>query len=333
MFDSHAGGGVAARRVRPPPRRLRVICLAATLTAAASWHLPVPPAAAAPRATGRWWGRSRPVSCCAAGDALPTVPIRAPRRLRNDEPTPTGERTRQRKRGGTQAPQGRDAVAARPQGRAKQVRELQRLHISGGRSRGRRITTPAVYMRPMMSRVREALFSMLYPSGVLRPSARHLDLFAGSGVVGLESLSRGVGHASFVDFSSKCTGAIRKNAEVLGYGESVHVVEAKVDAFLATPERFGVTQPFDLVAITPPYEEVVYAELMEQCASSAVLGEDSLVVVEYPIELGCFPPTLADGRLIGLRNRKYGRTVIAIYVNRPSGRLDMSPWSEEFVAL
>ena len=275
----------------------------------------------------------------------------------------------------------------------------------------------------MMSRVREALFSMLYPSGVLRPSARHLDLFAGSGVVGLESLSRGVGHASFVDFSSKCTGAIRKNAEVLGYGESVHVVEAKVDAFLATPERFGVTQPFDLVAITPPYEEVVYAELMEQvstpphrppwerdgvsprrptaplppplpapsrsemielidgqhrrwggaetgrvaapsqfprprpvpfgpphlttvaqqlgpprmlraqCASSAVLGEDSLVVVEYPIELGCFPPTLADGRLIGLRNRKYGRTVIAIYVNRPSGRLDMSPWSEEFVAL
>ena len=64
-----------------------------------------------------------------------------------------------------------------------------------------------------------------------------------------------------------------------------------------------------------------------------IWSEDSLVVVEYPVELGCFPPTLADGRLVGLRNRRYGRTVLAIYVCRPSGRLDVSPFSEEFVSL
>ena len=79
--------------------------------------------------------------------------------------------------------------------------------------------------------------------------------------------------------------------------------------------------------------QVVYSELIGMLAASPVLDEDSLLVVEYPIELGCFPPTLADGRFVGLRNRKYGRTVLALYVFRPSGRLDLAPFTEEFVSL
>ena len=225
-------------------------------------------------------------------------------------------------------------MAARPQGKALQLRELQRLTITGGLARGRRLVTPAVYMRPMMSRVREALFSMLYPCGVLRDSARHLDLFAGSGVVGLEAPSRGVGQATFVDFSNVCCDAIRQNAEGIGLGERARVVEARVDSFLAEPSRFGGdARPFDVIAITPPYEEVVYSELVEQIAASPAVGEDTLVVFEYPVELGCFPPVLADGQLIGLRNRRYGRTVIGLYVNRPSGKIDVPPFSEEFVKL
>ena len=83
----------------------------------------------------------------------------------------------------------------------------------------------------------------------------------------------------------------------------------------------------------PPYEEVTYSELVEQVSKSPAVGEDTLVVIEYPVELGCFPPVLAEGQLVGLRNRRYGRTVIGVYVNRPSGRLDMQPWSEEFVSV
>ena len=107
--------------------------------------------------------------------------------------------------------------------------------------------------------------------------------------------------------------------------------EARVDTFLADPQRYGVSQPFDVIAITPPYEEVVYSELVAQIAASPAVGEDTLVIIEYPVELGNFPPVLADGQLIGLRNRRYGRTVIGLYVNRPSGRLDLQPCSEEFV--
>ena len=115
--------------------------------------------------------------------------------------------------------------------------------------------------------------------------------------------------------------------------EKCRVVEARVDTFLAEPSRYGVDQPFDIVAITPPYEEVVYSELIQQLCESDAVGEDTLVVVEYPVELGCFPPILADGQLVGLRNRRYGRTVIGLYVNRPSGKLDYAPFSEEFVKI
>ena len=285
--------------------------------------------------------RTLPVRC-SGGDGsasggsnpLPTTPIKAPRRLKTGDAPRNGRLSNTRTTsGGTRGPKGKAAVDARPQGKAAPVRELQRLYITGGSARRRRIVTPEVYMRPMMSRVREALFSMLYSTGVLRESASHLDLFAGSGVVGLEALSRGVGSATFVDFSPKCCKTIRANADALDLGDKARVLEARVDSLLLEPARFGVTQPFDLISITPPYEEVVYAELMEQLANSPVLGEDTLVIVEYPVELGCFPPTLADGQLVGLRNRKYGRTVIGLYVNRPSGRIDVPPFTEEFVKL
>ena len=184
-----------------------------------------------------------------------------------------------------------------------------------------------------MSRVREALFSMLYPANVLRDTANVLDIFAGSGVVGIEALSRGMGSATFVDFSSTCTSTIRRNLEMLGAEANGRVVEARAEDFLARPERYGATGSFDLVTLTPPYEEVIYSELMEQLANSPVLGEDTIVVVEYPIELGVFPQVYANSKLIGLRNRRYGRTVLAMYVNRPSGKLRMDSFTEEFVQL
>eukprot|EP00967_Tisochrysis_lutea_P068173 scaffold89191_cov33-Tisochrysis_lutea.AAC.1 len=71
---------------------------------------------------------------------------------------------------------------------------------------------------------------------------------------------------------------------------------------------------------------------MSAIAGSRLVGEDTLVVIEYPVELGIFPQSLFNGQLVGLRNRKYGRTVLALYVNRPSGKLDLPPFTEEFVS-
>ena len=79
---------------------------------------------------------------------------------------------------------------------------------------------------------------------------------SGAGTVGLESLSRGIGGTTFVDFSPTCAAAIRSNADTLGLGDRATVLEARVDAVLQTPEAFGLTRPFELVTLTPPYEEV-----------------------------------------------------------------------------
>ena len=222
---------------------------------------------------------------------------------------------------------------ARQQGKATPLREIQKLYVTGGDCRGRKIRTPDVFLRPMMSRVREALFSILYPSNCVRDSGQHLDLFAGAGTVGIEALSRGMGKATFVDFSPTCTQTIRDNLETLGLTERGRVLQASCLDVLRRPESFGLTEPFTLVTMTPPYEEVIYAELMDALATSPLLAEDTMLVIEYPVELGLLPPAFADGRFVGIRNRKYGRTVLAIYVRSPSGKLDLTPFSEEFVSL
>merc|ERR1711871_73574 len=108
---------------------------------------------------------------------------------------------------------------------------------------------------------------MLIRTNVLRESESHLDLYSGSGVVGHEMLSRGIGRAAFVDFAPECVEAIEENLDMVGYTDRAQVICASVEAVLTSPEQFGLTQPFNLITITPPYEEVVYADLMEQVAS------------------------------------------------------------------
>jgi hypothetical protein len=96
--------------------------------------------------------------------------------------------------------------------------------------------------------------------------------------------------------------------------------------------------PYHIVTLCPPYEEVVYGDLLEAVANSPLVSEDTVVVVEYPVELGCLPHVVRQqsdgGAMVGVRNRRYGRTVIAMYVVNPSGKLEAAySRPEEFVKL
>merc|ERR1711957_830048 len=104
-----------------------------------------------------------------------------------------------------------------------------------------RLMSPDVFLRPMMGRVKEALFSTLYSMEVWDSgNARVLDLFSGSGSVGLEALSRGAAHATFVDFSSDCTKTSIDNAEKCQFSsDKVVAICAKVQDVLDRPEDFG----------------------------------------------------------------------------------------------
>lgn len=245
-----------------------------------------------------------------------------------------------RRGGGSGGPK----LRAQGKSRADSVNNPSNLKILGGTARGRKIQSPEVYLRPMMGKVKEAVYSTftsfgLYDDGV---ATRHLDIFSGSGSVGLESLSRGAAHCTFVDLARDCCETSQRNIENIGFDEPGMTRVICTDAITALRDPYSVGIPegftYNLVTLCPPYEEIVYADLLEAVANSPVVTDDTVILVEYPIELGCLPHVITrddGGALLGVRNRKYGRTIIAIYVVNPTGRLDESAESrpEDFVSL
>jgi 16S rRNA (guanine966-N2)-methyltransferase len=214
----------------------------------------------------------------------------------------------------------RAAVKIQGQGWENLVRKPPTIRVAGGTAKGRKLKRPEVYLRPMMGKVKEALFSILTEFNVLREDAIALDTFAGCGSVGIEALSRGVGKAVFVDYSKDACRTIEENLEICEFDERSLVVCSKAEAVYDAPQAVlaRMQKPsFDLVTITPPYEEIDYSDLLNRVATSqTLLGDGSVVVVEYPVELGSLPPTIGP-RLVGMRNRKYGRTMMAIYCINP----------------
>ncbi|CAL1125804.1 unnamed protein product [Cladocopium goreaui] len=220
----------------------------------------------------------------------------------------------------------------RRQGKAAKVEVATKVQLTGGLHRSRSIKVPGVFLRPMMSQVREALFNMLGACDVFdNETSRVLDLFAGSGIVGLESASRGAGHVTFVDASPVCAKAIEENCKALGVEDSTAVACTKAEQFLATPEKFGAERPFGLVTATPPYEEVSYPALLDALAQSPAIGEDTILVVEYPNEQEEGIPSSLSGTLQGLRRKVFGRTILVVYVCHPTGKpLGIRPKPQEF---
>lgn len=203
------------------------------------------------------------------------------------------------------------------------------LRIIGGSAKGKKIESPDVYLRPMMAKVREALFNSLTNIDLFNSQdVSVLDIFSGSGSIGLEALSRGAAHATFVDFSRNCIDTSLKNAESLGFSSKVKGVCGKAEEVLKIPSTFSLQHPYQLITLTPPYEEVIYKELIHCLITSPLVQENSIVVIEYPVELGTLP-YIIDDSLYGMRNRRYGRTVLATYVFKPTRTFDMRP--DEFI--
>lgn len=121
------------------------------------------------------------------------------------------------------------------------------VRIIGGEWRGRRIRFPAAPgLRPTSDRRRETLFNWLAPD---LPGSRCLDLFAGSGALGFEALSRGATLAVLVEASREVAAALAASARALAAGDRCRVVHARAERFLARP-----AEPFDVVFLDPPFD-------------------------------------------------------------------------------
>jgi len=175
------------------------------------------------------------------------------------------------------------------------------MRIVAGAFKGRRLVAPpGAATRPTSDRVREALFSVLGPSV---QGARVLDLFAGSGALGLEALSRGAATAVFVDRSPRAIAAIAANLQALGVDAQVHRMEA--DAALRT--ALARREAYDLVFLDPPYRHAAGLGRKLSEALAPVLAPAARVVTESDRR----DPIALDLPLID--ERRYGDTVIRIH--------------------
>lgn len=181
-----------------------------------------------------------------------------------------------------------------------------RLRIIAGELRGRRIRVPpGELVRPTPDRVREALFDILGPA---LDGFRVLDLYAGTGALGLEALSRGATHATFVEIDARVRSILAQNAEDLGVGGRCRILAGGVESLL---ERGAVSGPFDLVLADPPYLDAPGGRLLAALASAAVLLSGSEVVIQRDHRT---PPAQAPGTgLTWHRTARYGRTSLDFY--------------------
>lgn len=180
------------------------------------------------------------------------------------------------------------------------------VRIVGGRWRGTRLpVADAAGLRPTSDRVRETLFNWLAP---MLPGARVLDLFAGTGALGLEALSRGAGEAWLVERDAKLVGSLRQTVARLHADDEAQVVVADALAFLRAP----LHGRFDIVFLDPPFAAHLWPAVF--AALPPWLAGDAWVYVESPAQAGIEPEAgfvlHRDGRTRDSRHALYRRVTL-----------------------
>ncbi|MGH3852560.1 MAG: 16S rRNA (guanine(966)-N(2))-methyltransferase RsmD [Pseudonocardiaceae bacterium] len=178
------------------------------------------------------------------------------------------------------------------------------VRIVAGAAGGRRLAVPPRGTRPTSERVREAVFSALQARRDLE-GARVLDLYAGSGALGLEALSRGAAHVRFVESDRRAVAVLRRNVEALGLGGAALVSTAEVLAVL----REDPGMPYDVVLADPPYalDDAALCGVLSALAGAGWLAPAALLVLERPVSAPA--PTWPVG-VSALTHRRYGDTVV-----------------------
>lgn len=163
--------------------------------------------------------------------------------------------------------------------------------------------------RPTSEKVREALFNILGPPG---DDAHVLDLFAGSGALGLEALSRGAARAVFVDRGRPALAALRRNVDELGVADRAELVAADAVAFLARRPA----APWRWIFVDPPYRTDLARRVLDALAAAPdALAERGSIVVEHDRRN---PPAPTHGSLLRTDLRRYGDTELSFYRLAPA---------------
>lgn len=184
------------------------------------------------------------------------------------------------------------------------------MRIIAGEFKGRQLkTTAGPGYRPAMSKVRQALFSMLEARGVVWPETRVLDVFAGSGSLGLEALSRGAAFACFVEADKKAASLIEENAAKFGLSsDRLRVCRQEARAFLAVRDM----APFDLIFIDPPYHGNFLSSSINAVLRKDWLNKGGMINAEVERRLD-IDPVNGFSPLECVTDRTYGQTRVILW--------------------
>ncbi len=158
--------------------------------------------------------------------------------------------------------------------------------------------------RPTSDKVKESIFNIIYNKV---DSSIVLDLFSGTGNLGLECLSRGARNVTFIDVSPVCIKTIYENVNSMGFSERSTIIKGRVESKLGCLKG----NKYDLIFIDPPYLKKLGIPVIEKISAYDILDERGLVVVEHSAR-EVFPQEVKD--LIQWKNKKYGDTCITFYI-------------------
>jgi 16S rRNA (guanine966-N2)-methyltransferase len=196
------------------------------------------------------------------------------------------------------------------------------MRIVAGALKGRRLVTPrGATTRPTADQVRIALLDALAP---WLGGARLLDLFAGAGGVGLEALSRGAAHATFVERDARAVAALRRNVAALGLEARARVLPADAARALARLTREG--DRFHLVFLDPPYESALGAGVLATLGSGQALAAPGIVVIQHFTKR---PPAPEPAGLRAYRTRRFGETTLTFFRGQAYDAPSASPSAGE----
>ena len=174
------------------------------------------------------------------------------------------------------------------------------VRIIAGSARGRKLETPqGLGTRPTLDRVKEAAFGSLQ---FAVPGSRVLDLFSGSGNLGLEAASRGASHVVMNDHDPACAAIIRRNADSLGLAEKVRVLNGDYLMVIGQLEREG--ESFDIVFLDPPYHGELAQKACEELFQRGMIRSGGTVMIEFGTDTG--GPHGVEGLMRVRRTKHYG---------------------------
>lgn len=183
------------------------------------------------------------------------------------------------------------------------------MRVISGTAKGRRLLSPrGSRIRPTSDRVKEALFNIISPTAGVFPRCLVLDIFAGTGNLGIEALSRGAAGVVFVDNHRDSVDLIRKNLDLVGFGDRGTVIAKDAVTALKTLQDNG--RRFSIIFIDPPYHHQLQEKVLDILSNSKLLEDDAVVIVEHSSKEDMGE---AFGILKKSDSRTYGDTAVTFY--------------------